>query len=138
MTYRLDSQPDLENAIQALVRQDPRLQRVLEEAGMPHLARRDPGFAGLAAIIVGQQLSVASAAAIWRRLSEAFEPFHHEALRRARTDRLRRLGLSVAKIKTIKFVATEIALGRLDLPSLANLEAEEAHSVLTALHGIGA
>ena len=59
-------------------------------------------------------------------------------MRRARTDRLRRLGLSVAKIKTIKFVATEIALGRLDLPSLANLEAEEAHSVLTALHGIGA
>ena len=84
MTFHLNSQTDLERAIHALVKQDPRLRPVFELAGMPALRRRDPGFAGLAAIVCGQQLSTASAAAIWTRVSAAFDPFHHETLRKAR------------------------------------------------------
>ncbi len=49
---------------------------------MPALRRREPGYAGLAAIICGQQLSTASAAAIWARLTAAFDPFHHDTIRR--------------------------------------------------------
>src|SRR5450756_1069014 len=100
MTIHLNTQADLEAAIHALVRQDPRLKPVFEIAGMPALRRREPGFAGLAHIVCGQQLSTASAAAIWARLTAAFDPFHHEALRTARAERLGRLGLSAAKIKT--------------------------------------
>src|SRR5689334_3672056 len=102
MTVHLNSQADLEDAIRALVRQDPRLKPVLERAGMPALRRREPGFVGLAHIICGQQLSTASASAIWDRLSKAFDPFDQHAVRRARADRLGRLGLSAAKIKTLK------------------------------------
>src|SRR5208283_2130823 len=94
MTLHLNTQADLEAAIHALVKQDPRLKPVFELAGMPALRRREPGYAGLAAIVCGQQLSTASAAAIWGRLAAAFDPFHHEAVRRARADRLGRLGLS--------------------------------------------
>jgi DNA-3-methyladenine glycosylase II len=137
MTLRLDTQADLENAIATLVKQDPRLKPVLQVAGMPALRRREPGFAGLAAIVSGQQLSIASAAAIWGRVSAAFDPFDHDALRRARTDRLGRLGLSAAKIKTLKGVARELASGRLNLEVLANEDADAAHNTLTALHGIG-
>jgi DNA-3-methyladenine glycosylase II len=137
MTIRLNTQADLENAILALVKQDPRLKPVLELTGMPALRRREPGFAGLAAIVSGQQLSTASAAAIWGRVSAAFDPFHHDALRRARADRLGRLGLSAAKIKTLKGVARELASGRLNLDALANEDADAAHNTLTALHGIG-
>jgi DNA-3-methyladenine glycosylase II len=82
-------------------------------------------------------LSTASAAAIWGRVSAAFDPFHHDALRRARADRLGRLGLSAAKIKTLKGVARELASGRLNLDALANEDADAAHNTLTALHGIG-
>src|SRR5471032_1856207 len=137
MTIHLNTQAELESAIHALVEQDPRLRPVLKLAGMPTLRRRDPGYAGLAAIVCGQQLSTASAAAIWARVSKAFDPFHHDALRRARADRLGRLGLSAAKIKTLKNLARELAAERLNLDVLAEEDADAAHHTLTALHGIG-
>ena len=104
---------------------------------MPALRQREPGFAGLAAIVCGQQLSTASAAAIWGRVSAAFDPFHHDALRRARAGRLGRLGLSAAKIKTLKSLARELAAERLNLDVLAEEDADAAHATLTRLHGIG-
>jgi DNA-3-methyladenine glycosylase II len=137
MTFHLNTQTDLEDAIHALVKQDLRLKPIFELTGMPALRRREPGFAGLAHIVCGQQLSTASAAAIWGRISAAFDPFHHDALRRARADRLGRLGLSAAKIKTLKHIAREIAAERLNLDVLANEDADAAHTALTSLPGIG-
>src|SRR6202171_5936584 len=137
MLIHLNTQADLEEAIHALVQQDPRLQPVFEIAGMPALRRREPGFDGLAHIVCGQQLSTASAGAIWGRLTGAFDPFHHDSLRKARADRLGRLGLSAAKIKTLKNLARELAAERLNLEVLANEDADAAHNTLTALHGIG-
>ena len=104
---------------------------------MPALRRREPGFAGLAQIIVGQQLSTASANAIWSRMSGAFDPFHHDSIRRATAARLGTLGLSAAKIKTLKLLAAEIRSTRLDLEALGERDADEAHRTLTALHGVG-
>src|ERR1700744_5462497 len=137
MTVHLNTQADLEDAVHALIKLDPRLKPVFELTGMPALRRREPGFVGLAHIVTGQQLSTASAAAIWARLTAAFDPFDHDALRKARTDRLGRLGLSAAKIKTLKNLAREIAAERLNLEVLANEDADIAHNPLTALHGIG-
>jgi DNA-3-methyladenine glycosylase II len=137
MTILLNSQADLDRAVTALVKQDPRLAPILDLTGMPALRRREPGFAGLAHIVCGQQVSTASAAAIWGRVSAAFDPFHHDALRKARADRLGRLGLSAAKIKTLKNLARELAAERLNLEVLANEDADAAHNTLTRLHGIG-
>ena len=137
MHIRFESQTDLEDAMQALVAQDPRLKPILAQTGMPALRQREPGFAGLAHIVCGQQLSTASAAAIWARLSAAFDPFDPAAIRKARADRLGRLGLSAAKIKTLKFIARELAAERLNLEVLANEDVDAAHNALTALHGIG-
>jgi len=137
MTIHLNSQADLDEAVTALVQQDPRLKPILARTGMPALRQREPGFAGLAAIVCGQQLSTASAAAIWGRVQAAFDPFHHERLRKARADRLGRLGLSAAKIKTLKSLARELAAGRLNLEVLAEEDADAAHATLTKLHGIG-
>src|ERR1700680_1006403 len=102
MLIHLETQTDLEDAVHVLLKQDPRLKPIVEIAGMPALRQREPGFTGLAAIICGQQLSTASAAAIWARLTAAFDPFHHESLRKARADRLRRLRLSGRPSKTPK------------------------------------
>jgi DNA-3-methyladenine glycosylase II len=137
MTIHLNTQADLDRAVTALVKQDPRLAPILDLTGMPALRRREPGFAGLAHIVCGQQVSTASAAAIWDRVSAAFDPFHHDALRKARADRLGRLGLSAAKIKTLKNLARELAAERLNLEVLANEDADAAHNTLTRLHGIG-
>src|ERR1700755_1422331 len=99
MTVHLNTQADLDSAIRALVKQDKRLKPVLDITGMPSLRRREPGFVGLAHIVTGQQLSTASAAAIWGRLTKAFDAFDQHAVRRARADRLRRLRLSTAVIE---------------------------------------
>jgi len=133
----LHTEIDLQAGMAALVAQDLRLAPILEKAGMPGLRRREAGYAGLCAIVCGQQLSTASAAAIRNRLFSAFDPFHHDAVRSARADKLARLGLSRPKIKSIKAIATAIAKGHIDLDAVANMEADQAHIALTALHGIG-
>src|SRR5438270_9865079 len=137
MTVHLNSQSDLEDAVRALVKQDARLGPILELTGMPALRQRAPGYAGLAAIVCGQQWPTARGAAIWARLTAAVDPFHHDALRKARADRLGRLGLSAAKIKTLKILAREIASERLNLDVLANEDADAAHNTLISLHGVG-
>lgn len=133
----LHSDADLDKALRRLVKADRRLAEVLEISGTPALRRREAGFAGLAAIVCGQQLSTASAAAIRDRLFAAFDPFHHDTVRRARATTLAKLGLSAPKIKSIKAIATEIAKGKLDLDLIAQSDADSAHQALVAVHGIG-
>jgi DNA-3-methyladenine glycosylase II len=133
----IHSDADLDAGMTALIARDPRLAAVLEKAGMPKLRRRPAGFPGLAAIICSQQLSTASAAAIWGRLSGAFDPFHHDSVRQARGSRLARLGLSKPKIKTLKAIGAAIADGKIDLDAVGGMGADDAHAALVALHGIG-
>ncbi len=137
MPHFIHTKDDLEKAIAQLVTADPRLAPVFAVSGAPPLRRRAGGFAGLASIIVAQQLSTASASAIWGRLSAKFEPLHPIAVRRARTTTLQRIGLSAAKIKTLKAIAAAIDAGAIDLDALADKPADEAHAALTALHGVG-
>src|SRR6187397_903409 len=137
MTHFLHSEADLRAGLAELVIADPRLKPVAEKAGAFNLRRREPGFPGLCAIVCGQQLSTASAAAIRARLFAAFDPFHHDTVRLARGDKLARLGLSRPKIKSIKEIGKAIAKGHIDLNAVAAMEADQAHAALTALHGIG-
>jgi DNA-3-methyladenine glycosylase II len=137
MTIFLHTQDDLEAALGRLILADPRLKPIAEKAGTFTLRRREAGFPGLCAIVCGQQLSTASAAAIRERLFAAFDPFHHDTVRRARTDKLKRLGLSGPKIKSIREIGKAIAKGQIDLTQVGNMDADDAHTALTALHGIG-
>lgn len=137
MTQILATQSDLDNAMAALIAADARFGAMLAATGSPALRRREHGFAGLSAIIVSQQLSTQSAAAIWGRLAAAFDPFDPAALHKSRADRLARLGLSAPKIKTLKGIARAVAKGDIDLDALARHDADAAHAALTALHGIG-
>ncbi len=137
MTNFLHSDADLQAGLAQLIHADSRLAPVAEKAGAFALRRREAGFAGLCAIVCGQQLSTASAAAIRNRLFAAFEPFHHDSVRRARADKLKRLGLSAAKIKSIRAIGKAVAEGHIDLGAVGNMAADDAHAKLTALHGIG-
>lgn len=137
MTTHIHTESDLERGIAALIALDPRWAPVMERAGKPPLRRRDGGFAGLAQIVVGQQVSVASAAAIHGRLVAIADPFDHASVLRARNDRLLRVGLSNAKVKTLKEIAKAIEARHIDLDALAAMPADDAHAALVALHGIG-
>ena len=137
MTQFLLTQAELEAALGQLILKDPRLQPVAEKAGSFALRRREPGFPGLCAIVCGQQLSTAAAATIRNRLFAAFDPFHHDTVRRARTDKLKRLGLSAPKIKSIREIGKAVSRGKIDLTAVGNMDADIAHATLTALHGVG-
>jgi DNA-3-methyladenine glycosylase II len=137
MSFFIHTEADLDTAIARLVAADPRFGDVLSRAGRPPLRRRPDGFAGLASIVVSQQLSTASARAIWGRLTAALDPLDHTAVLRARPAKLARAGLSAPKIRTLKAIAKAIDRGEIDLPSLVDKPADEAHAALTALHGIG-
>ena len=137
MTSRIVTEADLDAALVALIKADERFNHALTLAGRPPLRKRADGFAGLAAIVVSQQLSTASARAIWGRLETALDPLDHNAVLRARTPKLARVGLSAPKIRTLKAIAKAVGRGELDLPALVEMPADDAHRLLTAIHGIG-
>jgi DNA-3-methyladenine glycosylase II len=131
------TEADLDAALAALTEADPRFAPVIAKGGRPPLRRRADGYAGLAATVVSQQLSTASAGAIWARLAAAFDPFEPQAIIKARPAKLARLGLSKPKIRALKEIARAVMRGEPDLTTLADLAAEDAHAALTAVHGIG-
>ncbi len=102
MCRRIETEADLESGIDLLLRLDPKLQEVFRVAGRPPLRKRDGGFRGLSRIVVSQQLSVASASAIWKRVEDSFDPFHHDTVLAARAPQFKRAGLSRPKIKTFR------------------------------------
>ena len=134
---------DLDEAITRLAALDPGfVDHVLTVGGRPPLRRRDPGFEGLAAIVVAQQVSTASAAAIFGRLKAALgsadgAPFDAAAVATAEDELLRRVGLSSAKIRTLRAMAAAVLDGALAIDALAALPAEEAAARLVAVKGIG-
>jgi len=128
----------LHAATKALLEKDPELVGTLIEiGGPPPLRRREPGFSGLTRIIVSQQLSVASAGAIFARLETALAPLDAASLTAATDETLRACGLSSPKIRALRSIAAAVSSGGLDLPGLARLDAEAAHSALVQVKGIG-
>jgi len=134
----IDAEEALAEAAAALHTLDPEtIGRLVEIGGPPPLRRREPGFAGLAAIVVSQQVSVASAKAIFGRLEAALQPLHAEAVLAAGEATLRTCGLSGPKIRALTAIAEAVAAEGLDLSGLAALPAAEAHRALVAVKGIG-
>ena len=128
----------LRDAAERLRAKDPgTIETLIAIGGHPPLRRREPGFAGLAAIIVSQQVSVASANAIFGRLQSRVAPLEASRLAEATEDDLRACGLSTPKIRALRALACAVDEGGLDLPGLAALAAEDAHNALVAVKGVG-
>jgi len=136
-TGRLDSNAVLDTHLDALVDRDPRLARIREQAGSFPVRINPVGFEGMAKIICGQQLSVASARAIWgrfERLAGALDPTGYLALDEAS---VRATGFSLAKYRSVRVIAEAIIAGTLDFAHVETLPAESAVAYLTAHKGIG-
>jgi DNA-3-methyladenine glycosylase II len=133
----LDSDAALKAGLDALVGLDPVMARLVREGALPRLRFRRAGFEGLAFIVVGQQVSTASANAIWGRVMERFPTLTPDAVLAASDEELRAPGLSGPKIRTLRAVASAVAAGDLALEALAVLAADEAHASLCRVKGIG-
>lgn len=128
---------------------DPVLAGLLDVHGAPELVRIRAGeighgpedhFAALVRAIVGQQVSVASARAIHRRLVDQFGgvPPTPEALLARDPEELRpAAGLSRAKTTYLWSLAAHVADGSLDLGRLRELDDDEVIRALVAVKGLG-
>jgi DNA-3-methyladenine glycosylase II len=132
----IETDDDVREGVRALRRKCAIMRHVHDTAGHPPLRRQPAGFQGLARVIVGQQLSVASAAAIWARTVEACRPFEPGVLLALTDKQLAAVGLSRPKMRTLRAIAEACANG-LDLAALDQASEGEVHAALTEVVGIG-
>lgn len=133
---RIATLEDVRRGLDALCALDPRLGTVRAHAGEVPLRLSEPGFRSLASIVVAQQVSRASADAIFGRLTRIVDPLTPEAILVADEQVFREAGLSRPKQRGLVAVAGAVA-GGLDLDRLCLLDADEAMALLTAVPGIG-
>lgn len=133
---RIATLDDVARGLDALCVLDPRLETVRGRAGAVPLRLAEPGFRSLASIVVSQQVSRASADAIFGRLARLLDPLTPEAVLAAGDAVFREAGLSRPKQRGLRAVAEAMAVG-LDLHRLCALDAGEAIAVMTAVPGIG-
>jgi len=133
----IEDEGDVRKGLDHLTRKCALMREAHRIAGAPPHRRSVGGFEGLARIIVAQQLSVASADAIWDRLGRAVRPFEAGLFLKKREKTLRAAGLSGAKVRTLRGVATAIVAGDLEMAGLDSASDDEVLETLTALKGIG-
>jgi DNA-3-methyladenine glycosylase II len=127
----------LERAARWLARRDGGLALIHERHGTPPLWGRRPGFPALVRIILEQQVSLASARAVFARLAERADPLTARRVVALGQGRLRRLGLTRQKSGYCMHLARWIARGRLDLRAVSRMSDAEARAELMRVKGIG-
>jgi DNA-3-methyladenine glycosylase II len=127
---------DIERGLDALCAADQRLVAVRAAAGEVPLRLSEPGFASLVNIIVSQQVSRASADAIFGRLRLLAQPLTAETLAKADDALHRQAGLSRPKQRTLGSLS-EAVLAGLDLEALCTVDGDTAIAELCAVPGIG-
>ncbi len=122
------------------------LRDLIDRVGPPRPRRRPDGpspddhYGALVRSIVGQQLSVAAAKAIYGRLLERFggrPPTPQEVLAQDEEELRAAAGLSRAKVGFLRSLAEHVVAGELELDRVARLADAEIVAELCAVRGIG-
>ena len=123
---------DISEGLEFISSVEPRFAHAAEVVGELPLRRREEGFTALLDMIVSQQLSVASADAIWGRM-EAADLVSPDRVLAASDAEFQVCGLSRPKTR----YARELAASEIDFDCLGELADEEIVSRLTSIKGIG-
>ena len=128
---------DLRASLEELARRDSMIAAAISASGFPEPRFNDPGYVTLLRTIIGQQVSLPSARAIWAKLEAALGNVHDPRVMTGASDEtLKGAGLSRQKMGYARSLADEIVSGRLELDSLAQ-EDEGAIAELVRIKGIG-
>ena len=125
-----------EEELAYLASRDARLGELIALVGPIRRERLPDPFMAIVHAIVGQQVSAAAQASVWRRMREVFPVFTPENLAQAVPEKLRALGLSFRKAGYIANIASLAASGELDLAGLSFLDDESLCQCLCQLPGI--
>lgn len=129
----IETAADIRAGTRALRKLCPVMLRVHDLVGDPPLRRNVAGFVGLSQVVVSQQLSAASAAAIWKRTVLVVDPFDAPTLLAQDIGMLRAAGLSQGKVRTLRAAAEAVVSGAL----VFEAGGEELREMLIAINGIG-
>lgn len=124
-------------ASQALAARDEVMHRLVRQCDGLTLGSRGDAFATLARSMVGQQISVTAAQAVWQRLVAGLGVMAPPAVLAADVARLRACGLSGRKASYIVDLAQHFASGALDPARWHDVDDETLIAQLTEVKGIG-
>lgn len=124
-------------AARDLITGDADLAAAVAGHGWPPFWTRPPGFASLVLFILEQQVSLASAAATYRRLAERTGVVAPGPVAAMDPDVMRTAGVSRQKARCLRELGEAVNSGRLDLTALAAAAECDARAALTAIPGIG-
>jgi len=124
-------------ALDRLVAADHDLAQIEAAAGPLAWRRRPPGFEGLLQAIVGQQISIQAAGAIWARLRLVPGALVPAGVLALDDETLRAAGLSRPKVAHARALAAAFADGRLDAGALARMPDDAAIAAISAVRGMG-
>ena len=129
---------NIKEAFEHLIKKEPLFESVLIEKNYELvLFNKKKGFEGLISLIVDQQLSVASARAIFSRLKELVKPFNAEKFIEVNDADLKGVGLSSQKVDYCKGLAYKVVSGDLNLKKLEKKNDSEVIEELVKIKGIG-
>ncbi len=124
-------------AIEYLGANDPVLGRIIADYPSEGLVCREDAFATLARAIVGQQISVKAAAAVWERFASAIGDVEPEAVHRGENQALAGCGLSRQKLRYLKDLAGKFVAGAIDPDCWSAMDDDTVIAELTQVKGIG-
>ncbi|MBL4906557.1 MAG: DNA-3-methyladenine glycosylase 2 family protein [Sneathiella sp.] len=130
-------EPGLKTGLEYLSKRDADFARALTLITPIPSRTQPPGFEYLTKIIIEQQVSLASAAAIWKRMKAAINPFTPERVLTFSEEMLRELGLSRQKAVYCRALADDIIADRISLSALPVMNDFDVHKTLTSVKGIG-
>ncbi len=131
------SAEQIKHGLDSVAALEPGFASALKVAGYPEPRIRARGYGTLMRTIVGQQVSVAAAASMWRKFEEYAGPdLAPERVLEADFDTLRACGLSRQKQGYMRSLCELVVSGGLDFDTLP-ADDEEAIALLTKIKGIG-
>jgi DNA-3-methyladenine glycosylase II len=134
---RIRSREDLNRMASLVAKEDRLLAQALRQCGPLGLRNRPANFGSLLRVIVSQQVSAASASAIWRRVADIIQPMSAQQYLRLTADQVEKLGLTQQKRTYVHGLASEIVSGQLSLRGLHRQSDQEAIERLCKIKGIG-
>lgn len=124
-------------AVELLVDEDEHLARLVDRWGVPEFWERRPGFKTLVLLILEQQVSLESGAAMYARLAGLLGDVTPPSVLDAGQDALRSIGVTRQKAGYLTELSRQIVDGDLDLQSLEVMPAAGAREILLSIKGIG-
>ena len=127
-----------EQACRDLMKQDRILKKIIPKYGSGFLVTRGDAFTTLARAIVGQQISVAAAQAVWDRVVLASKKkINPKNILTLSVQELRDAGLSGRKVEYIRDLADHFDSGRLHANQWQEMDDESVIKELSSIRGIG-